>query len=321
MGLRTKLVLAGIAATLVFWAFNGPFIEQRNGHYWVPVTEHTAWLARPVRLALHHPAPIDTPGPMRWRAIAPGFEVADLPALVGREEVDRIFLARIDPADFRFAVRNDPGDQTNLDQWMHRTGAVLVVNGSYFAPDGTPATPVVIDGVRTGPANYNASHAAFVSSPERTGIDDLAHEDWRTALNGAETAMVSYPLLLGPDGSSRAAADTGWLANRSFIGVDVKGRVIIGTTREAFFSLPRLADFLRRAPLDLRFALNLDGGPVACQGIALGRYKRMSYGHYEVQVDTKGRASILPGALPGPNMRHEPMPLVLAVYPRDDAKS
>ena len=316
MGLRTKLTLAGIAAALVFWAFNGPFIERHDGHYWIPVTEHTAWLARPVRLALHHPAPIDTPGPMRWRTIAPGFEVADLPALVGREEVDRIFLARIDPARFRFAVRNDPGEQTNLDQWMHRTGAALVVNGSYFAPDGTPATPVVINGERTGPATYSASHAAFVSSPDHTEIDDLAHEDRRTALDGAETAMVSYPLLLAPDGSTRTATDTGWLANRSFIGQDRKGRIVIGTTRSAFFSLPRLADFLKRSPLDLRLALNLDGGPVACQGIALGRYKRMTYGHWELQTDGHGHASLLPAG----GIRHEPMPIVLAVYPREDER-
>jgi hypothetical protein len=39
--------------------------------------------------------------------------------------------------------------------------------------------------------------------------------------------------------------------------------VIFGTTADAFFSFDRLAAFLRAAPLDIRIALNLDGGPVA----------------------------------------------------------
>jgi len=52
---------------------------------------------------------------------------------------------------------------------------------------------------------------------------------------------------------------------------------VIGTTRDAFFSLDRLADFLATAPLDLERALNLDGGPIACQSIRVGRYHHKFY--------------------------------------------
>src|SRR5436190_17600103 len=97
MGMRTKALSALISAGLLFWAFNGPFLERHGHNYWAPIKEDTWWLTRSVRLGLHRPALVATPGPMRWRAIAPGFEVAELPALVGREEADRIFLARIDP--------------------------------------------------------------------------------------------------------------------------------------------------------------------------------------------------------------------------------
>lgn len=316
MGARTKTLLALIAATVVLWGFNGPFLERHGHNYWAPINERTWWLSRPVRLALHRPAPIAAPGPMEWRVVAEGFEVAELPAKIGDETVDTIFLARIDPAHYRFELRNDVSNRSNLDQWMHRTGAALIVNGSYFGQDAMPATPSIVAGAPAGPTDYAAAHGAFVSSPEHTAIADLAQQDWRTALRGADTAFVSYPMLIAPDGHTRTAADAGWLANRSFVGEDKSGDIIIGTTKSAFFTLPRLADFLKRSPLNLRAALNLDGGPVACQGIALNGYRRMSYGHWEVRVDANGRATMLPGGLPLLNLRHEPFPIALAVLPR-----
>jgi hypothetical protein len=100
------------------------------------------------------------------------------------------------------------------------------------------------------------------------------------------------------------------LANRSFIGQDKEGQIILGTTADAFFSLDRLAEFLREAPLGLKLALNLDGGPVACQGIALDGFNRKIYGKWELQVEhdhaklqrcSYGTAS---------------MPIVLAVFPK-----
>jgi hypothetical protein len=188
----------------------------------------------------------------------------------------------------------------------------LVINGSYYDRDGRPATPAVIFGKPAGPATYDARQGAFVASSGGAGVVDLASRDWRTALSGADAAMVSYPMLIAADGSSRATAGTGWLANRSFVAQDRQGRVLLGTTRGAFFSLDRLADFLKRSPLDLKLALDLDGGPVACQGVALGGYRRQTCGAWELQVDKAGRAKVLPH-WPG---EQAVMPMVLAVYPK-----
>ena len=80
-------------------------------------------------------------------------------------------------------------------------------------------------------------------------------------------------------GSSR------WLANRSFVGQDGGEHIIVGTTTDAFFPLDRFARFLLDAPLGLAFALNLDGGPVASQGIALNGFERRSYGQWEAKVE------------------------------------
>jgi hypothetical protein len=62
----------------------------------------------------------------------------------------------------------------------------------------------------------------------------LRIDRWPILFDHAEAGLVSYPLLLGPDGTKRTMPSQ-WLANRSFVGVDNQGRVIIGTTQSAFF--------------------------------------------------------------------------------------
>jgi hypothetical protein len=311
----TGLILAGLALASLY-AYAGTYgfnVIFRRG-LWVNVTvaPDDARLSAPMRLALRDPSGAVTAGPLAWRGIATGFEVGELAAIADGSEVDRILLARIDPAHFRFAVRNAPAGNRDLDGWMRELGAALVINGSYFARNGTPDTPIVSAGARLGPRHYIANHGAFVASPRSVGVRDFAGLDWHIALRGAEDAMISYPLLLARDGTSRVKADPRWLANRSFVGEDHDGRIILGTTAEAFFSLERLAGFLRAAPLDLAVALNLDGGPVACQGIALNGYRRSVCGHWELSA-RDGRLDLL---TPVFGTVRWSLPIVLAVLPK-----
>jgi Phosphodiester glycosidase len=219
-------------------------------------------------------------------------------------------LARIDPALFRFEVRSRPaGDREVLD-WLSELGAVLVINGSYYARDGTPDTPILSNGAQLGPTVYRATHGAFVTANATAGIRDLAAESWENAFHGARNAMVSYPLLLAADGSSRVKADRRWLANRSFVGEDAAGRIVVGTTKDAFFSLEALAEFLREAPLELKLVLNLDGGPLACQAIALNSLHRDFCGEWETAV-RDGDLQLLRPLL---GSRRWGLPIVLAIY-------
>ena len=72
--------------------------------------------------------------------MANGFEVAELTVLADGSMVDKILLARIDPAMYRFHVYNASAGNRELGDWMKATGAVLVINGSYYARGGTPDT-------------------------------------------------------------------------------------------------------------------------------------------------------------------------------------
>jgi Phosphodiester glycosidase len=316
VSLIAVLAMIGIGAVAGLYAYAGVYglnvVLRRGGSLWHTTGPNDAALSPSMRLALRGNVSAATPGALAWRSIAHGFEAGELPVLVDGKEADRLLLARIDPARYRFEVHNRPAGDREPADWLRATGAVFVINGSYFGRKGEPDTPLKSRGVLLGPANYDARHGAFVAAAASAGIRDLAHEHWRDAFKGASDAMVSYPMLIGADGQPRVNADERWLANRSFVAEDRDGRIVLGTTADAFFSLNRFAAFLRAAPLDLKLALNLDGGPVACQGIALAGYARDFCGFGETAVhdgDVKRLASVIPG-------RRWGLAIVLVALPR-----
>lgn len=252
-------------------------------------------------------------GSLAWTAPAVGFEVSELSVLQGATEVERIHLTRLDPAHFKFEVHTAPDAARELGDWMKVTGAVMIVNGSYFDREGRPATPVISRGRAMGPKAYGTKHGAFVVTANGPSVQDLGRRRWQDAFKGASEAMVSFPMLIGADGQSRAHnSNPSLLANRSFVGQDGNGRIVIGTTKNAYFSLDRFATFLADAGLDMKRALNLDGGPPACQAVAIGTFKRSVCSNSETSSDA-GQLRVL-GQLFG--QRPWGLPIVLAVFPK-----
>ena len=299
------------------WRWTGAYgvnvVLRSGGSYWAAMAPDAPRLSPALRLALTEPAPTATPGPLVWHGAAPGFEVADLAVMVRGRQVDTLLLNRIDPARFRFVVHSAPRGDKGIDEWEHDLPrAALIVNGSYFDTAGRPDTPFVSEGVAMGPAQYDARAGAFVAGDTTADVRDLSKQDWRHAFAGARNAMVSYPLLIGEDGKSHVTVRSRWLANRSCVGRDGQDRIIIGSTREAFFPLDRFADFLGRALLCLKVALNLDGGPVACQSVRLKAFRRKLYARWEAQV-AGDRVSLLSWPRSHTNIA---MPVVLTAEPR-----
>ncbi len=177
---RRKLLTGALACGLALasgivgsvWVYAGSYglhvLFRHGGTWWVPVGIDSAWLSPSMRLAFAA-APVAIPGKVLWRDIAAGFQTADVSALVGDRDVDHVLLARIDPARFRFEVRTAFTGDMGLDQWMSRLHPILLVNGSYFAQDGRPATPVLSDGSLLGPQIYDARAGA---------LRQLTRPDW-----------------------------------------------------------------------------------------------------------------------------------------------
>jgi hypothetical protein len=304
-------LLLGLGVLAIYVSLYGFHVPRlRDGYLWIDLKRNDALLSPAIRLALQG-STAAAPGQFGWRQIDTGFEAAELPVLVGQAVVGRIFLARIDPGRVRFSVYNAAKGYKDLDQWLGALGAALVINGSYYSGRGTPDTPVLSAGKPLGPREYHAEAGAFVSSAPLVGIRDLSQESWPSASREASDAMVAYPLLVAPDGRARVRLKSEWLANRSFVGQAKNGWIVLGTTSDAFFSLARLADFLRQAPLQLTLALNLDGGPVACQGIRLKGFERRTYGKWELRVQGDDVMLLMRVPCIAPTM-----PIVLAVFPK-----
>lgn len=283
LGLLLLLVCGAAAWTYAAHGLYGfHVVLRRGGSIWPRVGPDDPRLTEAARLSLHGAHPLG--GSFVWTQRALGFEAAELPLTVESRKIDSILLARVDPARWAFTVHNRPAGDLDIDGWTHKLGAALIVNGSYFDQRGIADTPFRSGGVELGPATYESRHGAFVASRGKTDVVDLAQEPWRAAFGSAPDALVSYPLLLDEKGETRTKPSD-WLANRSFVAQDRQGRIIIGTTRDASLRLSDLADVLKDSALDLRIALNLDGGPVACQRIELQGYSRRTCGTMEIQVD------------------------------------
>ncbi|MCX7357901.1 MAG: phosphodiester glycosidase family protein [Alphaproteobacteria bacterium] len=310
--LTVVVLLAGVLGGYSLYV-GAPPVIYRDGLFYMTMRQDAPWLPRAVRIALNDPNPTAEAGEVTWRRLAPGFEIGDVPVLHNGEEVDHLYLTRIDPRLYRFELRIDADN--DLNAWMRDAQPAAVINASYYNAAMGAATPVRIDGAFAGPTEYDSQHGAFVSSDALTQFVDLANGgDWHAAMRDSDTAFVSYPTLVSASGENRAP-ESRWLASRSFIAQDADGLIILGSAPEGYFSLHRLGEFLRTAPLSLRYVLNLDGGPVACHGVAQGDTVRRIYGHIELQSDGEHQPLRV---LPASRKIHALMPIVLAVFPRTD---
>lgn len=314
--LKLGLAMVAIGAVIYggLWYFAGGFVLNylHGNKTWPEMRTTDIRLSRSMHLALQDKVPAVHAGAYTWRTLKPGFDIAELPVLSDRGEVDRIDLVRIDPKLYTFSVHNQAAVKWTIDDWEKALPkAAVIVNGSFFGPGRTPDTPFISGGRNLGPQTYDAKAGVFVAGGDGARIVDLtAGGDWQTAAIGADNAMVAYPLLIGSDRQSHVTVKSRWLANRTFVAQDSAGRIVIGSTREAFFSLEREADFLRVAMPDLVLALNLDGGPVACQSVRLGGVHRLHIARWEAQV-RGDKVNLL--NLP---IGESDMPIVLAVTPK-----
>jgi hypothetical protein len=267
--------------------------------------------------AISDPAGLPYSPPLRLTEALPGLEFGLLPVFFHGRAVDRLALLRADPKRFRLGVFHDDAKPKSIVDWQTELGAAAVINSSYYTEDLQPQTPILAGGVKKGPPSYQSKHGAMLAEPAGKGLPAFAFKDYSgqavdLAPLGYREAVVSYPTLLDGLGRVRAAQNPGWRADRSFIGIDRQGRILLGTSEGGFFSLWRLGQFLRALPgLQAAYALNLDGGPPACLAVRAGELEFTALGRYESN-DSTGQEVIFWGA----EEVVWPLPAVIALFPR-----
>jgi hypothetical protein len=245
---------------------------------------------------------------LEWRELHDGFQVADVEVRFRDVIVDVWHMARIDPRNHRFEVHvSRPG--LTIEDWHRKLNATLLMNGSYYLHDESPETPVKSNGSSLGPSAYTSNHGALILD-QRPSILELSGVDAAERIKPFRNALVSYPLLLSKDSTSRAGGHDDWLANRSFVGIDSSGALIFVTTSTGFFSLRRLGTFLREKELNLVNAINLDGGPVAAQMVRSGSYQRTIRGRFEA----RGKPGLHKALHQRISMQNWKLPIVIAAF-------
>lgn len=264
-----------------------------------------------------------TPGLLRWQEPLPGFSTTSLDVIFRGQLVDRIQLVRVDPERYVIEVHNDPNLRT-IERWRSSLDALAVVNGSYYKsePYGEPMTPTQSRGKRLDrAAGYRSTHGALFAEPadaskphaKVVGFPSAVSADDRIREEKHGTAVFSYPLLLDERGRNHAVDSLQKRATRTFVAEDRRGRILFGNTQGGFFSLRRLGDFLRSVrDLDLRTALNMDGGPPACMAVRAGTFEYVSYGQWE-SGPSEGREVF---AWTDRNTGKWKIPIVISVRPR-----
>lgn len=124
--LARRLGIAAIAAIALyafFWWFGSGYVLSvvTTGEKWPSMGVRDLRLSHAMHRALETPPPAVHAGALAWHETEPGFEIAELPVLTDREEIDRFYLARIDPARFTFSVHVSDGRYHSIRDWERRS--------------------------------------------------------------------------------------------------------------------------------------------------------------------------------------------------------
>jgi uncharacterized protein YigE (DUF2233 family) len=247
----------------------------------------TAPAAPPAELM---PTPFGAQYDGEWKPAMPGVEYMLWEFTVNKRK-ELVLMTRFDPSQVNVRVHYDPLQPKSARDWQTATQAGVVINGGFFNDKNQVTGLIVADGEASG-RTYRGFGGMFSVGQDGTpALQWLRDEPYRAGENIAQ-AVQGFPMLVVNGERIEAMDDNGERNRRSFVALDAQGRVLLGVSQMAQWSLTDLADFLAGAEsLDVVSALNLDGG--ASSGLWMA------------------------GALDGVSMNSfDPVPAVIAVTPK-----
>jgi hypothetical protein len=207
------------------------------------------------------------------RAVAPGVEVLSAPVRRGARRAGRLVAIYAEPDAVELDLFVNGGQAALRDL---AAGALAVMNAGYFTEARRPTGLLVSGGKVLSPFVPNAGAAGSGVLVVAEGeVRLLARDAVRPAdYRGARLAIQAGPRVVEPGGQPGIRSDDGARANRTVVGRDGAGRLVLlvvhnpdggqaaGPTLHELMALLGPAGLGAVAPeLALDFALNLDGGP------------------------------------------------------------
>lgn len=198
-----------------------------------------------------------------WTPVQVGLEQRTVNLFVNGELADRYLMARIEPDHFRFEIHYDADKPMDLADWAYETGALVVVNGSYFSKHEEQYFPtgLFIENGEMYGESFDDYAGMFTVNNDTARLSWLRKEPYQGQLY--QFALQSFPMLVRPGGELGFPAEfeDHVAARRTFIAQDRHGRFILFVSDKTRFTLHQLSQYLVDSDLDLDIAMNLDGGP------------------------------------------------------------
>lgn len=203
-------------------------------------------------------------GALSTEMIAPGVELKQADLFRGRTRSGHLYALYFDPSVVEPSIEINDGASAMANV---APDALAVVNAGFFTPERRATGLLVSQGKLISPfisEGGGAGSGVFVLDDGKASLV-LREKAKKEHFERAELALQAGPRIIEPDGSMGIRADDGARANRTVIGADRGGRVVVlvavgpngWSTGPTLFELQKLIS----RDLGLAFALNLDGGP------------------------------------------------------------
>ncbi|NDJ61413.1 MAG: phosphodiester glycosidase family protein [Chloroflexi bacterium] len=248
----------------------------------------------PSGTALSDPTPTGSVGATAqptWTTLAPGLEQRTYrPG--GDYPLTQFTALRIDPALYTFRPHYRPGAPLSLNGWQAALpDAHALINANFFDPQNRALGLLVVDGAVFGQPYVGRGGLLQVQAGE-VRVRSTILEPYIPGEPLAQ-AVQAFPMLVTNNQASYTNRRGDFPSRRTIAGQDSSGRIVLMATNSLIgMSLVDLSAYLPTTDLDLVNAVNLDGGGSTMMGISV------------------------PGRAPLTIPAFDPVPVVLAVYPR-----
>jgi hypothetical protein len=226
-----------------------------------------------------------------WELLAPGLERRILRPGVAYP-LTQLVVLRFDPQQYSFSAHYRPGAPLSLNGWRDALpGALAFVNANYFDPQHRALGLVVADGVAYGqPYQKFGGMLQVLNGIVRVRSTMLEPYDGEPL----DQAVQAFPMLIVDGQAAFRNREGDRISRRTVVGQDRENRILLITTSSLTgMRLVDLSAYLATTGLQLVNAVNLDGG-----------------GSTLLALD-------IPGQAPYQISSFDPVPTVLAVYPRE----